>query len=152
MPTEELSKEQENHLYNLSTIPFTIAFVVIMAYFVYLMQSHIINSVAEYLLRIGLLMGILEPIVFFGTFELLYARKTKTPISFHAKRFAGKIILAFTMIASLFGFLGFLLNIAPTNISEPFALIFSFVAWSIMWTILTLSFKPLFSRLLKGQW
>lgn len=107
---------------------------------------------AEYFFKIGLLIGILEPVVFFGAFELLYAEKTKRPISFHAKRFAGKIILAFAMIASLFGFLGFFLNIAPAHISEPFALIYSFIAWSIIWTILTLRFKPSFNRLFKGQW
>jgi hypothetical protein len=152
MVTEELSKKEEIHLYNLSVIPCAIVFILIMVYFVYLMHTNPIKSVADYLFRVGSLIAIFLPLSIFGTFELLYSRKVKKPFKIHLKRFIGKMVVALTMMSSLFGILSIFFYGIPTFVSEAVALICSFTIWSLIWAITILRFRRVFDKLYQGQW
>jgi cobalamin biosynthesis protein CobD/CbiB len=152
MLTEALSEEEENHLYNLSIIPLIAIFVLIMGYFVHLMQIGSLKSVSDYVFRIGLLMAILEPVAFFGTFEWLYSRKVKKTASFYMRRFVGKMAITLAMMASLFGIFSILLYATQMLTNEFVDLVGSFLMWTIIWATIAFRFRKVFSKLYHGQW
>lgn len=152
MTTVELSREEEIHLYNLSCIPVTVVSVILAAYFVYLMQNNLLESLWDYLTRVGLLIAIIPTTVLFMTFEILYRRQVKKPLGFHVKRFAGRMAIALTVTLSLFIIFGFFSKVVSLPMSEWNILIFSAVIWFLLWFIAVVKLKETLNKLNKASW
>jgi len=152
MTKEGMSREEEIHLYNLSTIPFAIVFFLIMVYSVHLMQTNPIESLTDYLSRVGWLMAVLLPVAFFGAFEVLYGQKVRKSFRVSLKRFTGKMAISIAMMSSLFGIFGILLTVVSASVNEFTVLISGFIIWSLIWVIITLRFRGAFDKIYKGQW
>ena len=152
MTFEELSPEEENHLYNLSGIPFLATFISIMIYFVYLMQHDVLKSVTDFLMHIGLLLATIPPVTMSLAFEILYSRKVKVSPRFHIKRFSGRTVIILAGTLSLLALFGVFSKVVPLPIDEGSIFLCSFVIWISIWFVIVIKFKQSLNKLTKGHW
>lgn len=110
MANEELSQQEINHLYNLCAISVIAIFFIILAYFNYLMYTGSLITRSDYLLKVGLPFMILGPTAGAVTFEVCYHQKIRKTLSFHLKRFTGRMII---FLISAFWFVGVLAGLEP---------------------------------------
>ncbi len=146
---KDLSWEETNHLYELSTIPVALVFFVFLGYLVYLLHYSLLKTQFDFLVRWFL------PFFFFFlesglvTFEVLYHRRIKKPVKFHLKRLTANSLIGLFGAALLLGFvLGlhpFLFPIAGNN-----DFLISALLTLLVFSVIILKFKNVIVRLNKG--
>jgi hypothetical protein len=148
----ELSPQEERHLLNLSVIPAALVTYVLLASFVYFGGNQSSVSPLYVLAYFGIPFAVAVPTTIFVSFEVLYSRKTRQPISRGAKRFLGRmslVLLAVSMLGVILGITYF--SLAPW-LNESSLLLLTGVLWFATWILLIFCFKKTLGKLSAGKW
>jgi hypothetical protein len=146
---QDLSPEETNHLYELSTIPMALVSIVFLGYLVYLLHYSLLKTQADFLV------GWFLPLAFFGlesgfiTFEVLYHRRIKKPLRFHLKRLVANTLIVLFGIALLFVFT---LGLHPflSSIVGKDDFLVSALLTLLVFSVVILRFKDAIARFHKG--
>lgn len=149
----ELSPEEERHLLNLSVIPAALVTYLLLALFVYFGgRNELFWSPLNLLIFFGIPFAILVPTTIFLSFEVLYSRKARQPISHGAKRLLGRMSLVLLAVSVFGAILGVTYFMLTPWLDESGLLILTGVVWFGTWTLLWFRFKKALSKLSAGQW
>ena len=148
----ELSPEEERHLLNLSVIPAALVTYLLIACFLYFTPNQLSLSLWNYLSHFGIPFVIAIPVTIFLSFEILYSRKIKKPISHHIKRFLGRMSIILTGILIFVITLVIIYFALISWIDEWKVLLLTGVIWFGIWGPLVFRFKKILNKLYKGQW
>lgn len=151
MTEEELSWKEQEDIRKLCVIPTSVAFVAIVAYFIYLMHSNALTTAWDFLFRIVLLFTTLPPTIFIATYEVLYSRKVRKNLKFHVKRFAGRLLIILLGVLSFFMSLA-LSYLALSPLIGDRALLPGIILWMVGVFIAGIRFSEFFGRFEKGEW
>jgi hypothetical protein len=152
MTTMELSQKEERHLLNLSVIPAALVTYLLIACFFYFTPNQLSLSMWDYLARFGIPFAIAIPITIFLSFEILYSRKINKPISYHIKRFLGRMSIILTGILIFVIALVMIYFALISWIDEWKVLLLTGVIWFGIWGPSVFRFKKTLKKLYKGQW
>lgn len=153
MENIELSPEDERHLLNLSVIPAALVTYLLLALLVYFGgRNELFLSPLSLLVFFGIPFAILIPTTIFFSFEVLYSRKARRPISHGAKRFLGRMSLVLLAV-SVLGVVLCLTHFAFTPwFDEGTLLVLTGVVWFALWGFLISRFRRAFGKLSAGKW
>jgi len=145
-----LSREEEIHLYNLSLIPAGVIVAVFWILFIYLMHINELKTVWDTMFFAAPFWTLIVGTVFF-TFEVLYGRRTQTPLKSHAKRLVGRISLLLVGMSSFLAFFG-LAYLALSPFIGDYAILYSGVIWLVILLVIYRSFKETVDNFIEGRW
>lgn len=148
----ELSWEESNRLFGMSTIPSLIVVFIVLIYFVHLMQNDLLKSPWDYLIHVFLPLVTGAPIVAFLSFEILYSRKIKKTLMYHLKRFLGRTFVLLASTSSLFGFFIAANAVLSELMGWENSLIVGGIIWVLTFSLIATRFRKLFTKLNKGKW
>jgi small-conductance mechanosensitive channel len=143
---QDLSQEETNHLYELSTIPMALVFFIFLGYFVYLEDNSLLKTQLDFIFRLFL------PFAFsclesgFVAFEVLYHRRIKKPLRFQLKRLTlNSLIMLFGIALFLVFSLGLNSFLSPIVGNEEFLV--SALLTLLVFSAVILTFKDVIARL-----
>ena len=151
MTTEDLSWEERNHLYKLSAIPMFCVFLAILIYFNYLMYTDPLETRWDFVTLIGLPFFFFFPTTFMVTFEILYHRKVRKPISFHLKRLVGQMFFLSVSALWFFGMLIVMQPVLSPIVGDRDFLVSSFLSL-IIFAIAVVRFRKIINRIDRAEW
>jgi len=145
----ELSPEEEKHIFNLSLIPAGIVFLAFLIYLAYAMHYSLLETLWDFLWLVTSVFTVILAIIFLF-FEVFYSRKFNQ--SFNLKRFAGRIMIMVIGLVLLIVVLNIFYTLQFLWTSEAITLLVSAITWFSIWFVLVITFKQAFRKLTRGQW
>jgi hypothetical protein len=148
---------EEDYVNKWATILSLLAFLATLGYFGYVKHNGLVKSLMDYIVLVGLPMGILPLATYFSSSEILGCRKLHRPKETCFKRFVGRffLCLGFMSVAYLvlvFVVLADLLN--PGN-SSAFLILVSMAilaGWSALTFLVVTKFREAVRKLTEGLW
>jgi hypothetical protein len=145
----KMESREEIRLYNLSLVPAGVIFIVFLFLFIYLLQNKLLATIWDFLwFAIPFWMLIIETIFF--SFESFYKRQFNKP--FNLKRLIGRTTITIIGSTLLLAIAIVFKNLQFSWMSESIALLLIGITWFVIWIILFISFKQMFSKLSQGKW
>ncbi len=146
----ELSRQEEIHLYNLSLIPAGAIAALFYASLVYLLHNNGLKTIWETMLFIVPFWMLILSTIFF-TFEVLYSRRTQTPLKSHAKRFVGRMSLLGISMLSFLAYFAIAYPVLSPFIGD-YAILYGGLIWLIILLVVYLAFRQEVDDLTEGRW
>jgi hypothetical protein len=148
---------EEDYVGKWATILSSLTFLVVLGYFGYLEHNGLVKSLMDYIVLIGLPMGILPLVAYFLSSEILGCRKFHRPREICLKRFAGRLLLCLGLMSIAYlvlvsAVLAGLLNPGRPStflILVPMTIL---VGWSALAFLVVTKFREAVRKLTEGLW
>jgi hypothetical protein len=152
--TRQISLNEDNKLYGISSIPAVIVSAILAIYYGFGHLTYLPSGTSvmwDSLWNLVIPGLALAPTAFFLTYEIVTSKKEKSTV-LHVKRFLGRMAILLIAESSLVAvYLASYFFLAPI-ISERFAVLCSLLIWLAVLMLGLSKFKGFFDRLEKGRW
>jgi len=147
-----ISPEDERHLLNLSVIPAALVTYLLIVCFLFFGRNQQSLSLWYYITYFGIPFAIAVPVTIFLSFEVLYSRKVKQPISHGIKRFLGRVSLILMGVFTFGTILGTAYFALASFINQWTLLLLAGILWFAIWLLLVFRLREVFDKLYAGKW
>lgn len=158
MPTDRQLTVQKDYLDKWAAVSLLSTLLAIVGYFVYMMHNGLVKSPTDYLVLVGIPMGIFPLLAYFSTSEILGCRKFHRPRALCLKRFIGRVFLSLGFLLPVFLFLALEMIVGLFDSSHvPFSVTL-ISGWSVVlgWCGLMVfvmkRFREAICKLTEGLW